>query len=367
MVVSSRDDAYVPDPSPDFVAFRAIDPKFERDVLLVSHGIYNPNAALAYPTCTPQIIDAIHPDCCHDFWRRMGDVLSEAAPRGWEYDKDWAEVNEQNPSVVLNPDGTADTLYCRLYQDPPEVSRPNCYPHGPTLDVLARHRMVIYSHEDMDVPTSKGGINQVLAAYLDIGGMIWLNDRVPFMLGTALGGGARVIDFTNDPDFNGRFPTQYFDVEGLFFPAWRNGLKIKATEVESNDEFIGAYMESGVSGMPDTLHIDKERLDSSYVRIFRQALASQSPPKYINGIPGVPFVLRGSNSRTVYRFNSWRPELNNAQGAVVMSRFVGPNRSNPKFKTAWFGCPLYFLREDDAANLIRGMVNWFLVQPLEVL
>ena len=227
--------------------------------------------------------------------------------------------------------------------------------------------MVIYSHEDMDVPTSKGGINQVLAAYLDIGGMIWLNDRVPFMLGTALGGGARVIDFTNDPDFNGRFPTQYFDVEGLFFPAWRNGLKIKATEVESNDEFIGAYMESGVSGMPDTLHIDKERLDSSYVRIFRQALASQSPPKYINGIPGVPFVLRGSNSRTVYRFNSWRPELNNAQGAVVMSRFVGPNRSNPKFKTAWFGCPLYFLREDDAANLIRGMVNWFLVQPLEVL
>lgn len=368
IVVSSRDDAFVPDPSPDFVAFRAIDPKFERDVLLVSQAIWNPNAALALPTCSTDKNSANYPTCCHDFWTRMGDVLNEASPRGWEYEKDWAEVNEQNPVEYRSPDGTVDTLYCRRFLDPPDFERPNCYPHGPTLDVMARHRLVIYNHEDMDVPTSKGGINNVLSEYLDIGGMLWMVDRIPFMLGTEVGGGARVIDFTSDPDFHGRWPTQYFNVEGLFFPAWRDGLNNDATKVESNDEFIGGYRASGVTGdLPDTLHIDKERLDSSYVLIFRQALQSQSPPKYINGIPGVPFVLRGSESRTIYRFNSWRPELNNAQGAVVMSRFVGPDHTNPKFKTAWFGCPLYFLEEDDAADLIRGMVNWFLVQPLEVL
>jgi hypothetical protein len=366
LVVSSRDDAYVPDPSPDFVAFRAIDPKFERDVLLLSHGIYNPNAALAIPTCTQQIAGAIDPSCCHEFWKRIGETINQVSPRGWEYEKDWAEVNEQNPSI---PPGTNDTIACRLYNDSAHVGRPNCYRKGPTLDVLARHRLVMYNHEDMDVPTSKGGINQILAQYLDIGGMIWLIDRIPFLLGTEIGSGSgsRIIDFTSDPDFRGRWPTQYFDIEGLWFPAWRTGLSTDATRVKSNDEFIGAYLESGFSSLPGTMGIDKEHLDSSYVRIFRTALASQSPPKYIYGIPGVPFVLRGSQAKTVYRFNSWRPELNNAQGAVAMTRFVGPSRANPKFKTAWFGCPLYFIQEEDAKALVAGMLDWFLIQPLEVL
>ena len=367
LVVSARDDAFVPDPSPDYVLFRAIDPKFERDVLLLSHGIYNPNAALAVPTCTPQDVDAIHPDCVHAFWKRIGDTINQVAPRGWDYDHDWAEVNEQNPTEITLPDGTLDTTACRLFLDPPGVHRPNCYMNGPTLDVLARHRLVIYNHEDMDVPISKGGIDQVLAQYLDIGGMLWLVDRSPFMLGTEVGGGSRVIDYSSDPDFRGRWPTQYFDIEGLWFPAWRNGLNIDATKVKSNDEFVGAYLEPGFSNLPDSVQIDKEHLDSSFVKIFRKALQSQTPPKNINGVPGVPFALRGSRSLTVYRFLSWRPELNNAQGAVVMSRFVGPDRANPKFKTAWLGCPLYFIQEEDAKKMVAGMLDWFLIQPLEVL
>lgn len=364
LVLSARDDAFVPDPSPDFVAFRAIDPKFERDVLLCSQGVYHSTGVIGNPTCAPQKFEAVHPDCCHDFWRRMGDVINEVAPRGWEFEKDWAEVNNQNP-LTINDD--ADTVYCRLYNDPPGAERPNCYPTGPSLDILARHRLVIYSHEDMNVPLSTVGADEILASYLDIGGMLWYCDRIPFLYGTDLSSSAGFFDFTSNPDFGGRWPTEYFDIEGLWYPSWKSGLGIRLSDVESNDEFIGAYHGGTYGNLPDSLHIDKERLDSSYLFIMREALASQTPPKEVLGIPGIPFVLRGSNSRTVYRLISWRPELNNAQGAVVMSRFVGPDRINPRFKTAWFGTPMYFLNEDDAADLIRGMLNWFLVQPLEVL
>jgi hypothetical protein len=40
LVVTGRDDAFVPDPTPAVVGFKAIDPKFERDVLLVADGVW---------------------------------------------------------------------------------------------------------------------------------------------------------------------------------------------------------------------------------------------------------------------------------------------------------------------------------------
>lgn len=362
LVVTARDDAFVPDYTPDWVRFRAIDPKFERDVLVASQGMWNGNAVLAIPTCQSDFFSASDPSCLLDFWERMAPVIHRIAPRGFNFDKDWAEVNEQNKVVW-----EGDTLACRQYKDPPWFSRKNCFIHGPTLDVLARHRLLIYSHEDMDVPVSAGNIDQVLAQYLDVGGMVWLIDRIPFMQGTEVGGGARIVDFTMFyPDFRGRWPIDYFNIEGIWFPSWRSGLNVIASLVKSNDEFIGGTLEPNFPSLPSRLDIDEERLDSSYVRVFRTALASQSPPKYIDGVPGVPFALRGSQARTVYRFRSWRPEQNNADGAVVMTRFVGPSRSNPKFKTAWLGCPLYFLQEDQVEHLIEGMLRWFLVEDIVV-
>ncbi len=89
-------------------------------------------------------------------------------------------------------------------------------------------------------------------------------------------------------------------------------------------------------------------------------------PDSVFGAPNVPFVVRGSRSRTMYHFDSYRPELNNAHGGVVGMRFVGPSLATPRFKTAWFGCPLYWINEDDAHALTEAMVDWFLNQPLEV-
>jgi hypothetical protein len=363
IVVSARDDAFVPDPSPDSVNFRAIDPKFEREVLVVSHAEWLFNN-LVTPTCTPDFGGSVNPTCSHEYLQR---VFSNAVP-GWDFEKDWAEVNDQGG-------GGQDGCYNGLPGDP----RPRCFPDGVTLDEYARHRLVVYCHDDMDKAVSGGGdaLDAVMAQYLDIGGMLWYIDRNPFLVGTKIGSFAtsRIIDFTQFyPEFEGRWPIDYFDVEGVWYPAWRQrGLKTNAAEIRSNDEFIGANLNDdpdlagALSNLPQHLEVDKEHLDSSWVIIFRSALASQSPPKEILGVPGVPFVLRGSNSITVYQFESWRPELNNAHGGVVMTRFVGPDRANPRYKTAWLGCPLYFLQEDDVNDLIEGMLNWFLVQPLEVL
>jgi hypothetical protein len=368
LVVSARDDAFVPDPSPDSVNFRAIHPKFEREVLVVSHAEWLQNN-LVNPTCSPNVPGSINPTCNQRFLKK---VFENALGTDWNVDKDWAEVNDQgggcNNGLRANPE-------TGQLADP----RPRCFPDGVTLDEYARHRLVVYSHDDMTKSVSGGSdaLDAVLAQYLDIGGNVWYIDRNPFLVGTKIGSFAtsRIIDFTElYPEFEARWPVDYFDIEGVWYPAWRQrGLKTDASLIRSNDEFIGANrgpspnLVAGESTVPEHLRIDKEHLDSSWVIIFRTALASQSPPKEILGVPGVPFVLRGSNSITVYQFESWRPELNNAHNGVVMSRFVGPDLANPRFKTAWLGCPLYFIEEEDVNQLIAGMLHWFLVADPNVL
>jgi hypothetical protein len=98
---------------------------------------------------------------------------------------------------------------------------------------------------------------------------------------------------------------------------------------------------------------------------YRDVLLNREPPQNIVGVPAVPYILRGNESRTLYRFNSWRPSQNIAQGQPVGIRFVGPNTTDPVYKTAWFGCPLYYLEDDQARDLVAGMTDWFLNQPLE--
>jgi hypothetical protein len=365
VVVSSRDDAFVPDPTPSAVSFRAIYPKFERDVLIVSHGEWLQNN-LATPTCSPDRDGASNPTCFNDFLRSLGEgVVNDNTDGDWDFEKDWAEVN-------LQSGGGQDGCYSSV-----TGPRPRCFPTGVSLDEYARHRLVIYNHSDMRkvIKNTTNRLEENLAAYLDIGGMLWYIDRIPFMRGTLLVGSspASIVDLYVDyPQFGGRWPVDYFDIGGFWLPNWRSGLNVDASLIRSNDEFIGASLNpeprlaEAFSNLPEHLDIDKEHLDSSWVIIFRTALAAQSPPKEILGVPGVPFVLRGPNSLTVYKFESWRPELNNAQGGVVMTRFVGPDRTNPRYKTAWFGCPLYFIQQDDVNELVKGMLNWFLVQPLEV-
>lgn len=358
LVVSARDDAFVPDPSPDFAVFRAIYPKFERDVLLVTQGTWG-TFSWGTPTCRPAIF--YNATCDHEFLRRVGEVINEEVPGGWDFNQDWVEVDDGGATDLNDP-----TSGCRVGFPAP---RPNCNFFGPPLDQLARHRLVIYSHEDITDPLSRFNVERTLSQYLDVGGMMWLIDRVPFMTKTSASPTAvsKKFDFSTETGFSADFGRQYFNMEGLWFPGWANGLKYYASDTYSNDEFSGATRGGDLPLLPAKLDIDPARRDSMYVSYFRTALSTQNPPQKILGIPGVPYAIRGSQSRTLYTFESWRPSQNIAQGQPVAIRFVGPDRDRPLFKTAWFGCPLYFLQEEQAMDLVRGMLNWFLVQPLEVL
>jgi hypothetical protein len=89
-------------------------------------------------------------------------------------------------------------------------------------------------------------------------------------------------------------------------------------------------------------------------------------PVTVVGAPGVPYAIRGSQARTIYQFDSWRPTQNNADGAAVLTRFVGPNRQTPIFKSAWFACPPYWMDEEKFLGVVEGMTDWFLNQPIEI-
>ncbi len=366
LVVSARDDASVPDPSPDFVAFRAIDAKFERGVLLVTQGIWE-KTHFGIPTCNTSQAGSRDPSCVHNFLKDLGARINDylqnninpdpgKPPMTWEFEKDWIEVNDQNGG-------------CRRFSDP--EPRPRCFPRGPSLDELARHKMVIYEHEDVSVPvsgilsTSTIDLQQTLAQYLDIGGRLWMVDRTPFLRRAGdLGADPKTVDFIALGGYG--FGRDYFNLEGLWYPGWNSLINnIDPTKVRSNDEFIGAQRVGNLADLPAQVRVDPEKVDSMYVFVFRQALANQDPPKEIIGVPNVPYVFRGSMSRTLYSMISWRPDQNIAHGQPVSTRFVGPTPTEPVYKTAWFGCPLYFLEREDAFQLTEGMIEWFLDVPLE--
>ncbi|GAB4321274.1 MAG: hypothetical protein Kow0074_12120 [Candidatus Zixiibacteriota bacterium] len=356
LVVSARDDAFVPDPSPDFVAFRAIDAKFERDVLLVTQGIWG-RIYYGIPTCNTSQASSLDPSCVHNFLKDLGEHIGSLSfVDEWDFEKDWIEVNDQNGG-------------CRAFTDP--EPRPRCFPRGPTLDELARHRLVIYEHEDVSLTvsailtTSTVSLEQTLSEYLDIGGMMWLIDRTPFLkLAADLGSSPKVVDFLTLGGYG--FGRDYFNLEGLWYPGWNQLINNANPQlVRSNDEFIGARRVGNIPNLPPEVRVDQAKVDSMYAFVWRQALANQDPPKFIRGVPNVSYVFRGSMSRSLYSFISWRPDQNIAHGQPVGTRFVGPNSIDPIYKTAWFGCPLYFLIQEDAYQLVDGMLEWFLVQPLE--
>lgn len=357
LVVTGRDDAFVPDPTPAVVGFKAIDPKFERDVLIVADGSWI-IGHWATPTCGPTAQFSQNPTCSHEMLKKVGMAAAEVVnfnPSGWDFNKDWMEFNRG---------GCGHPNYRpRCFTDKFDATRP-LIPVMP-VEVFARHKLTIWCEDDINESMIGTLIDVTLANYMDVGGKLWMMSRIPLLPSTMIGQATEPVTYDFTRGAAGRILRTYFDLEGLWFTGFQSGQRFPGQPMHSNDEFIGMYKAEGITNplFPNYVPIDRQHVDNSYLQFLRDYIR----PAVVIGAPAVPYGIRGSRSRTVYHFDSWRPALNNAQGKVVLSRFVGPNRNNPIFKSAWFACPPYFMSEEPFLNVVRGMSDWFLNQPIEAL
>ncbi|MBI3872316.1 MAG: hypothetical protein HY304_04465 [candidate division Zixibacteria bacterium] len=353
MVVTARDDAFIADETPAAATFKVIYPRFERKVLLVDDTWYGADS-YGGPSCDP---NSYSPKCNQDFLLRM---LKAVYPESDTLLDFWWRSGTPAPYEPCTFDTTR--VRCGNSED---------------LSMLAQHRLVIQISDDIQNPLNATSENPPVQAtlmqYLQAGGMVWIIARNGLLVKTRMCDGCNplLFDFC-DPskDQYDQLACQYFDMEGMWYPAWRHYAIPKnvpglASVPASNDEFVGASLVTQGTGLPPVLEVDTTRVKNKFMDAT--VLYSLLNGIAIPGIPDVDFIVRGSKSTPLYTFNSWRPQgpvppdngVSFMQGKVIAVRRVGPDRAHPLYKTAYFTFPMYFIKEDQARDVFINMVHWF--------
>lgn len=354
-VVQARDDAFVSDPTPAKITFQAIFPKFERPLLIVDATAYNvtPYEYTSWKSLAADSIQA--------FLRRVAEwtVNKWVPPPEWGGGPRWIDSldmwnrpsNAVCPSSVPNPFNRCQDLI--------------------PLVEMAKHKLVLYEDgaiaKDMAVdPDARVSLGQ----YLEVGGMVWLDSRVSLAVTEATGAEGLYDFFEHRKGAADDFAPHYLDMAGLWVAGWFHGFT--QTPPRSNDQFAGMRSVPDPVGaparenMPSYLKVDSLRLANTYSPLRATVL-----PHIVLGVPAVGYAVRwtddvaGPVSRPLYTFDSYRPALGNYQDRIVGMRTVGPNLQNPKFKTAYFACPLWYFEEEQTRKLVEGMADWFLNEPIE--
>lgn len=354
-VVTGRDDAYVLDETPAYTTFKALDPRFERKIVYVDDTWYTGDA-FCNPSARPRIAE---PNTNQQFyWNQVKAAYPEADSM---QDFWW-----RSKAVAIDKD-------CL-----PSSGRVRCGNYL-RLELLARHKLCIITNDDIYEVTSAAGqppsVQATLRKYLDAGGMVWFTGRHSFCPSnlTCQTCVERVFDFCADTPEESPLACQYFDIEGMYYPAWRaNAMPITRfpdppRQPTSNEEFIGADLVAPGSGLPPKLEVDPERIDSMFVPQFLISILNRFGTPRINGVPDANFLVLGSNSVPLYTFDSWRPggpiPPTNGQsfshGKPVAVRRIGPDRNTPLYKTCYMSFPLYFIKQEQSDELFRKMIEWF--------
>ena len=282
--VRNFDDAFVSS-EPALGYFQVFEPRWIRhddyiDILIVDHNRYWPNERFGE-------LRSIYEDSVNQFYEGIIDSAGFSVD-----DYDWFDADDEDPQI-------ADEL------------------------ALFNYRMVIALDTDWGSQVSRDQQDQY-AAYLDVGGMIWVIGRRSFVTSSQRGR----VDF--GPSEGDVLPYQYLDMSAAYV----------SDLVNREAEFSGA--KSMVTGFP-TLSVDT----------LRVSYTSWVLNNYAEALLGVDFTIRYSSSQTLYVFQSLYPD-SLFHGFPVAVRYDGG-----VFKSSYFSFPLYFFDDASCAEVARQMLGWF--------
>lgn len=266
--------------------FQVFEPRWIRhddyiDILIVNHNRYWPNERFGE-------LRTIYEDSVNQFYEGIIDSAGFSVD-----DYDWFDADDENPQI-------ADEL------------------------ALFNYRMVIALDTDLGSQVSTEQQDQY-AAYLDVGGMIWVIGRRSFATPSQRGR----VDY--GPSEGDILPFQYLDMSAAYVSDLSN----------FEAEFSGAN--PIVTGFP-TLSVDT----------LRVSYTSWILNHYAEALLGVDFTIRYSSSQTLYVFRSLYPDTSSFHGFPVAVRYDGG-----VFKSSYFSFPLYFFDDASTAEVSRQMLGWF--------
>ncbi|MGB5137459.1 MAG: hypothetical protein WBP29_02900, partial [Candidatus Zixiibacteriota bacterium] len=323
--VTARDDATTPDPTPDYVAFRAVYPRFEKDILIYAPALCRENVASGNVPCTR-----------NNIWFGEYGITDLQA----YYKRIVAAAGYPNATF------TEDWL---------------------NKITIAKHKLVIMFGDGEGVlitDTVFSNAFKVLTDYMRLGGNVWAWAPAPF--GKLAGPSASnegLISFGPSS-----LPLVYFSVIGEYHPGWIKSYLAKAqadpasdTIPVSNEQFAGGLALGG-TGLND-FQIDLEKVQGTYL-FDREADSTSLRYVQFRAAPSTSYFVRDVLSQPLFLYSSvfdsgipdsiktWIQPL---QGSVIAIR-----TDRGLFKSATFGFSAWSMREEDAIDLTTKMIDWFL-------
>lgn len=340
--VTARDDAFVSDLTPAFVAFKVVSPKFEHDLVINLPTVYSTTA-------------------------QGGSVV--------QYDSVyesgvWVPIHPADSMVAYARSVFEDAGYGdALFLTPSDAVR------LPSRELLARYKNYILldegaSEDRRGLALTKAHYD-LLAEYMNLGGNVWVWSPIPFV----------AFIEGQDPGFSGftalDMPVKYFDVTGQYTPRWGSTYQnwyFSLPEVctdscgifkSANDQFVRALAIQGKGFTDLTPNVGEVRF---FYSDFNQ---SQDPTVYqgdyipynFKGVPGTSYFSRDLFSEPLFLFGSYygdfvpdslKPYIESYQGRVCGLRYDAQT-----YKSAVFGFTWWLLPHDQTVAVIQKMMEWF--------
>jgi|GEM_PF-5284230 len=341
--VRSRDDAFIPDPTPARSIFYVVKPTFEKNVLLVD--ITTPFSGQTGVVVDPFIYRPVY--------------LNILAAAGYP-------LNPED--IVVNSSAIA----------------------FPSDQLLSRYKLVIVVNQDKYSGVSDS-LGKHLIKYLNVGGEVWITGVYDFTTNgtfTEEKGARGVKRFPDELTrafsvgelgYNSTLGGDYCGLEGYFMPAWEDladsNKCIGGTDCAPNyqnwpvfpegrnEEFIGASsllpspwpsileLDTANVKLASTYDADKKILLSDKLPRISYAVISSIHPRFPDLAP----------AEAIYLVNSaYGPSPVTMHGKPAIVRYQGPT-----FRTAVCTFPLFYIKMDQSVELTQQLIEWFM-SPMPV-
>ncbi|MEW6013859.1 MAG: hypothetical protein AB1690_00900 [Candidatus Zixiibacteriota bacterium] len=385
----ARDDSKVPDPVPDYKWTSVIEPKFEREVILLDLTEYgnttagNYNYALfpgrdGYPESTPPMIKTVY-----------GDLINTWKPGSFDTDN----ILPDDTIYNLSGEGPYFVYYStfRCTQDYYAIAALLKYPLGgmPVIslrDVLKHKIILLVKDNATRVINLESVEGESILKGIRNGMSCWAMMRRPFASGTDIFDGL-------PPNLLQSAPSEYriaFGVDLISFTAWAEFVSYLQFGPPAFwgpygqiriEDFVGAY--SLDPNMPD-LNIDTLLLESRYywhrppsygALRFPFRCATATGPMVVGAYPEVGYVAKQSFSDTALylyksKYGTNTPQLSYTCSTIRTGNVlkyegtvVAIKRNTPFFRTAHFTFTLLPFEREAALGVFEPMMDWLAEQP----
>jgi len=365
----ARDDAQVPDIVPAYEYISVIEPKFEREVIVVDAASYRRISTYNWPIFPfpPFEMDPLSvPPVMRDV---MGEFVNTWKPGS--FDAENILPNE----YIVNEDG--DTIFTvKKYrggttQDYYPIGAYDPYlaggQAGVNLREVLKHKIALLVKDNtgggISISSNEG---MALLDGINAGMSCWLMARAA--AGTAF------IDDTNRPVVHEYFQA-YFGVDALQQAGWQERTSIPGSA--RIEDFVGADPISQFASQFPSISVDTVRLESLYLW-EKDSCANPEQPCYpfrdldtdeiITGaIPEVGFIQKEPFADAIYLYRSlygddpptYIPGYLKLRNGTV----VGIRANTPYFRTAFFCFTLLAMDNVTAQEVFNNMMDWLSYQP----